>query len=187
MFVILIYAFLSRSLSDKMKFYFEMKKGNAIAQKHFDEFKNISKMFGEFIDTRRSGNMQNILSEIINNSYLNDPRVHKSKKLGEYTKEWYDFLMQRLEEFDGTHEMLGTLGDEFSSIMDMYNDYIIEIVISMKNVGREKIQEHKKVEYNNRRNDYEFFVRDYIKFTKKFNQEYGKHKFKEHFKLPEDL
>ena len=183
-FSLLIYGFLAHPVYDFIKKRRVIRKHKNLAKKYFDEFKDFTERFGEFIESNRCDNIPYALRdlnssvEFRNISFLSTQDIHNL---------FYHFK-ERLKRFDRTKEDFTLLVKEFDTILDMYNKFCLcKPVEEIRRTGRDNVKEHTKEEYKKYKGVYERFIGAYTDFGKKLNKEFGERIFRKYFEMPKEL
>ncbi|UZE92075.1 MAG: hypothetical protein IB616_05005 [Methanosarcinales archaeon] len=183
--IFIVYGFLAHPISNFIKRKRKVRKHNALARKYFDEFKDFTNRFGEFVESNRCDNIPYALRDLSsspefrNISFLSTQDIHNL---------FYNFE-KRLKRFDGTKEDFSLLANEFDTLMDMYNEFCIrKPVEEIRRIGQDKVNERIKRDYRKHKGTYERFVEDYIGFGKKVNRGFGRERIvRTHFETPGEL
>lgn len=180
----LIYGFLAHPIYDFIKKRRETRRLNALAKKHFNEFKNFTDIFGELVDPSRGDNIPRALKDLNSSQEFRNISFLSPQDLYNL----FNSFKERLKRFDRTKEDFSLLVNEFDSILEMYNKHCIyNPVIEIRRIGRDKVNENIKEDYKKKKGGYELFLRNYMGFGKKLNKEFGEKIFREYFEMPEEL
>ena len=180
----LIYGFLAHPIYDFIKKRRETRRLNALAKKHFNEFKNFTDTFGELVDSSRSNNIPQALKALYSSQEFRNISCLSTQDLYNL----FNYFEERLKRFDGTKEDFSLLVNEFDSILEIYNKHCIyNPVREIRRIGRNKVNEDIKEDYNKKKGWYELFLRNYMGFGKKLNKEFGERIFREYFEMPGEL
>jgi hypothetical protein len=70
----------------------------------------------------------------------------------------------------------------------LYNEHCVyKPVREIRAIGREKVDEETKDNYKKQKGAYELFLRNYMDFGKKLNNEFGERIFRDYFEMPGEL
>lgn len=186
--ILLLLAIFSLHIYGPIYDFFKKKEGirkhNALARKHFDEFTHFTERFGEFLDQGRSDNIPYVLRDLLGNQAF---RCVSYLSTGDFYN-LFNCYKERLKRFDKTKEDFSLLVNEFDLILDMYNEHCVyKPVREIRAIGREKVDEETKDNYKKQKGAYELFLRNYMDFGKKLNNEFGERIFRDYFEMPGEL
>jgi len=160
------------------------RKQNAIAQKHFAEFKDLvwdARTFtlGIFsVLDRLRGQFE---PEIKEKTGLLPIYLMQTYNRNDVESPW-DTLRYSLEGFDGTLRDLTLLADRFDLILGICKKNIALTSIFAREIKKEhKIPDHIEKEFEGFREKYNDFMKDCVKYFHKLNQELGERIIPEHF------
>ncbi len=177
---IVILWLLSHPVSNFIKNKGEIRELNVLARKYFGELKTLLERFDEFI-SNRNDNIPHVLQDLsrsVTTKVVDGPDKREFEKISILRVEpFYDLfinLQKRFEFFNGTKGDFLLLAQEFDTILNIYNRFhICKPVEEIRKIGRKKVPEEIKENYNKYKRKYERFIEDYTNFAKKINNKFG--------------
>lgn len=162
------------------------RRCDQFARKYFNEFKDFVDKFAKFMDP--NDNIPCVLKELPAHvdTLRNRLPLLPTDKL--YTL-FYHF-QKRLGQFDRTKEDFILLANEFDAIVNFYNElYINKPIQTVKEIGyeKEKLPNNVKENFKEYRENYVFFLRQYIDFGKRVNKQFEKEIFRGYFEIPKEI
>lgn len=185
---------LSNSISNFIKKKAEVQKQNILAKKYFDEFKNFTDRFDEFMGTRYDviPYLLQKLANSVTTEVIGGVDKRKYKEIPILPVEPFNNLSinlkMRLQRFNGTKDDFFLLITEFDAMLSLYSKFhICKPVEKIREIGSNEVPKDMKEDYNKYKRKYERFVEDYTNFGKKVNKEFSEKICTEFVDLPKEL
>ena len=176
----------AQPISERFKKFTLKRKRNAIAHKYFAEFKEIVDGFGsasysifEILDNLRS-NFEPKIREKMGLLPIYLIQVHNRNDV-DSPLHW---LKERFKENNETFRELTLLNDQLNIILQICEKTIKLNSEFVREIKKEyQVPEHIEREYEESREKYNDFIKNYERYCHKLNQELGERVFSEHFDL----
>ena len=174
-----------RSWDDKINAWREERKRNAIAQRHFGEFKDIVRNGRRFtlgifsVLDRLRGQFEPEIKEKMGLLPIYLIQTYNRNDV----ENLLNTLIYRLEGFDGiTLRELTLSAEQFDMVLRICKKNIALVSIFAREIKKEhKIPDHIEKEYEGFREKYNDFMKDCTRYFHKLNQELGEIILSEHF------
>ena len=142
----------------------QCKRYKQLSRYCFPDFKELTRRFGEFVDSRISDNLSNQIYDL---QGYNEVRGKLTLLPLALIESFFYVFEKRLEEFNREFESLRQLAQEFDVIMRFYNrSYITEPLQVIRQINTEIISKEKADGIELFRENYCAFLRDYINYAK---------------------
>lgn len=190
--VIFIFSVVLYLLYDSLHIFIKNKitkqRYDKFARKYFNEFKDFVDKFAVFMDQGRSNNIPCVLKELP--AHVDTLRNRLPLLPIDKLYSIFYHFQKRLGQFDGTKKDLILLANEFDAIVNFYNElYVNKPIQTVKEVGyeKEKLPNNVKENFNEYRENYVFFLRQYMDFGKIVNKQFEEKIFREYFEIPKEI
>ncbi len=179
--IVLLWIPIATYIREKLQY----RRYNQLARHYYPGFRELTQRFSEFVDSRRSDTL---------NAQLRDLQGHeevrgKLKLLPlSIIESFFYIFKKKIEGFDKDFGNLSLLAEEFDNIMRFYNgSYVIEPLQMLRQINIDGIPKEKVGEIELFRENYSAFLRDYVNYAKRANEDFGKEIFYEYYEMPKAL
>ena len=191
--VVIVWPFSVRPVFIFSKNKIKIWEHNRLSKKYFGEFKSFVNNFDNFCGRK------NPVGVLINNlihddKYFKEFSEHLSNDYNEslrhgYLPDTFNLFKRRVNKFNGTKEDFLLLVAEFESLLDAYYTFFIyKLHRTVKEVGRDKVYNNYREEYNNNfRVYYNDFIKNYTIYGRKVNDKFGGDIIKTNFEMVKEL
>lgn len=177
------------SIYKKLKNYYKKRKQDKLARTNFPLFSNLIARF-DFV-TDKDDNIHKVIKDLKPHTETDSTMPFGKLCIPDINLvlDIYNLFIDRLNQFDGTIDDFILLAKEFESIQKMYFrlyiDFLIQQIIDGKTV--DKVPKHRKEYFNNARQKYISYMREYNKYGIEMNNIFKNDIFSTYFDYPKEL